>query len=255
MAEQQKLEEVQLKVQLRDYNPDMVKAWKDEEAFGDPKFKSLVEVSEGDIFEGGPAADAIVSPANSFGFMDGGIDMAYSLHFGWQMQERLQKLLSEEYDGELPVGEAAVIPAYSPETKLAPPNLPPTKNMGQPIKFLISAPTMRVPTNVDKTVNAYLAFRAVLRAAKQHNKKNPSDPIGTILCPGLGTAVGRMPYKMCAVQMRTAYEAVMFRNIPEINNPLSLSDCCTAHIHLLRVGRESGRQLGTERQLGELFVP
>ena len=26
-----------------------------------------------------------VSPANSFGFMDGGIDMAYSLHFGWQM--------------------------------------------------------------------------------------------------------------------------------------------------------------------------
>lgn len=28
-----------------------------------------------------------VSPANSFGFMDGGIDLAYSLHFGWQMYE------------------------------------------------------------------------------------------------------------------------------------------------------------------------
>lgn len=26
-----------------------------------------------------------VSPANSFGFMDGGIDMVYSRHFGWQM--------------------------------------------------------------------------------------------------------------------------------------------------------------------------
>ena len=26
-----------------------------------------------------------VSPANSFGFMDGGIDAAYSRHFGWQM--------------------------------------------------------------------------------------------------------------------------------------------------------------------------
>ena len=30
-------------------------------------------------------ADAIVSPANSFGFMDGGIDMVYSKRFGWQM--------------------------------------------------------------------------------------------------------------------------------------------------------------------------
>ena len=33
--------------------------------------------------------DAIVSPANSFGFMDGGIDMLYSQHFGWQVQDRL----------------------------------------------------------------------------------------------------------------------------------------------------------------------
>lgn len=67
-----------------------------------------IQISEGDIFKGCPAADAIVrmiiktcfaininahalflcdkvSPANSFGFMDGGIDMAYSVHFGWQM--------------------------------------------------------------------------------------------------------------------------------------------------------------------------
>jgi len=29
--------------------------------------------------------DFQVSPANSFGFMDGGIDMAYSSRFGWQM--------------------------------------------------------------------------------------------------------------------------------------------------------------------------
>lgn len=64
----------------------------------------LLQISSGDIFKDAPAADAIVraamhtngtqstayaspqvSPANSFGFMDGGIDMAYSLHFGWQM--------------------------------------------------------------------------------------------------------------------------------------------------------------------------
>ena len=44
-----------------------------------------MKVSQGDIFNGAPVADAIVSPANSFGFMDGGIDYCYSEHFGWQM--------------------------------------------------------------------------------------------------------------------------------------------------------------------------
>ena len=34
-----------------------------------------LQISCGDIFKGAPSADAVVSPANSFGFMDGGIDM------------------------------------------------------------------------------------------------------------------------------------------------------------------------------------
>ena len=38
-----------------------------------------MQISYGDIFEGAPSADAIVSPANSFGFMDGGIDMVGEL--------------------------------------------------------------------------------------------------------------------------------------------------------------------------------
>ncbi|KAJ8314435.1 hypothetical protein KUTeg_006585 [Tegillarca granosa] len=67
---------------LRDFNSQMVKAW--EEAF-EKYIPDMIQVSLGDIFNGAPAADAIVSPANSFGFMDGGIDMAYSMHFGWQI--------------------------------------------------------------------------------------------------------------------------------------------------------------------------
>lgn len=39
-------------------------------------------------------------------------------------------------------------------------------NQGTAIKFLISAPTMRIPENVSNTVNAYLAFRAVILASK-----------------------------------------------------------------------------------------
>src|SRR5262245_39700765 len=37
--------------------------------------------------------DAVVSPANSFGFMDGGIDHLYSDRFGWHVQEGLQELI------------------------------------------------------------------------------------------------------------------------------------------------------------------
>jgi O-acetyl-ADP-ribose deacetylase (regulator of RNase III) len=53
--------------------------------------------------------DAVVSPANSFGFMDGGIDMAYSQHFGWRVQERLQSLIREKHHGELLVGLAEIV--------------------------------------------------------------------------------------------------------------------------------------------------
>ena len=35
------------------------------------------------------SADAIVSPANSFGYMDGGIDLVYLHRFGWELQTAL----------------------------------------------------------------------------------------------------------------------------------------------------------------------
>lgn len=165
---------------LRDILPEMAAAWR--RCFGED---DSIEISCGDIFE--RRADAIVSPANSFGFMDGGIDLVYSRHFGWGLQERLQRTLREEHDGELPIGQAVII-----ETR------------DRNIPFLISAPTMRVPMNVADTLNAYLAFRAVIRAVKQHNRSG-RQPIQSVLCPGLGTAVGRMPVDRCARQMLAAY--------------------------------------------------
>lgn len=43
----------------------------------------------------------------------------------------------------------------------------PDSNRGQPIHFLISAPTNRVPSDIHDTVNAYLAFRAALLAGEK----------------------------------------------------------------------------------------
>jgi O-acetyl-ADP-ribose deacetylase (regulator of RNase III) len=161
---------------------------------------SDVEVSCGDIF--GVKADAIVSPANSFGFMDGGIDLAYSRHFGWNLQKNLQKVIREEYYGELPVGNAVIVETGNPG-----------------IKYLISAPTMRVPQDVSKTVNAYLAFRAVLIAVKEFNEKN-GNKIKSILCPGLGTLTGCIAPEACAIQMKKAYDLIL-KGTPSFPNSLS----------------------------------
>ena len=174
-----------LRILLRDRKPDLAAAWR--VAFdGTP-----VEISHGDIFE--VRADAIVSPANSFGFMDGGIDLVYSHRFGWELQDKLQEKIAREHHGELPVGQAAIV------------------DTGDPIiPFLVSAPTMRVPRIVEHTPNAYLAFRAALLAVEEHNRTG-QPRIESLLCPGLATAVGRMPVSRAAEQMALAYRVVIER--------------------------------------------
>ena len=39
------------------------------------------------------SCDALVSPTNYFGFMDGGIDYAISMRLGWNLQYKLQKII------------------------------------------------------------------------------------------------------------------------------------------------------------------
>lgn len=172
-----------MQVYLRDRKESLCNEWR--EIFKDCPD---VHISRGDIFEEGEHlnVDAIVSPANSMGFMCGGIDYVYSEYFGWGIGDTLRTILWQEYFGELLVGQAVVvdIKLTNPKTR---------------IPYLISAPTMRVPMNVANTVNAYLAFSAALRVAKKNNIKS-------ILCPGLGTAVGEMQSDVCAVQMYEAYK-------------------------------------------------
>jgi O-acetyl-ADP-ribose deacetylase (regulator of RNase III) len=169
---------------LRDISKDVVSAWEAE--FAD---ETEVHVSHGDIFA--LKADAVVSPANSFGYMDGGIDLVYSNFFGWDLEARLRELLAERHFGELPVGQAVVVPTRH-----------------ESIPYLVSAPTMRVPSTISRTLNVYLAFRAALIAVLAHNNAENS-PISSLLVPGLGTGVGDMPPGRAARQMKRAYRAIL----------------------------------------------
>ncbi|AEF86163.1 appr-1-p processing domain protein [Treponema primitia ZAS-2] len=187
-----------VKILLRDLSKEIVDAWAT--VFNG---YSDVEVSCGNIFDA--KADAIVSPANSFGFMDGGIDLVYSHYFGWDLQKKLQKTIQKDYYGELPVGSALVI-----------------KTKNKDVKYLISAPTMRLPEDVSKTINAYLAFRAALIEINKFNKDN-ENTIKKVLCPGLGTLTGLISPMSCATQMKKAYDSVI-RRIPLFPRNLAEAD-------------------------------
>jgi O-acetyl-ADP-ribose deacetylase (regulator of RNase III) len=158
----------------------------------------FVRIHRGSILE--IPCDALVSPANSYGFMDGGIDALYTDRFGWDLQLRLRRQILDRHHGELLVGNAEIVETNSPV---------------QP--FLIAAPTMRVPMVLDEaTVNPFLATRAALLLAKHGifatgtlTGEPVSQAVRSIAFPGMGTGVGRVPAEICARQMRAAIEEVV----------------------------------------------
>jgi len=152
-------------------------------------FENLPRVSiHNGNFQDVKAFDCIVSPANSFGLMDGGIDLAIRDYFGMQIQKNVRKVIEREFYGEQPVGTSAIV--Y-------------TENDDHP--FLAHTPTMRVPSNISNTDNVYNAMFAMLRTVANHNRQDPLR-INKVLCSGLGTATGRVAPKEAARQMSLAFK-------------------------------------------------
>ena len=103
--------------------------------------------------------------------------------------------------GELPVGAALVV------------ELP-----GDGFPCLVAAPTMRIPGNVAKSINAYLAMRAALVAVLRHNAGG-SRRIRSLAVPGLCTGVGGMDFAEAAQQMRTAHDSVIGEGWKRMSHP------------------------------------
>jgi len=128
-------------------------------------------------------ADAIVSPANSFGFMDGGIDALYSDRWP-DIQQTVQTEIKRAYQGELLVGQALVASTHETD-----------------FPWLVCAPTMRVPSTINDTIAIRLAIRAALRLARGFKFRS-------VAIPGLGTGCGTVPPELAAAQMRAGYDDV-----------------------------------------------
>ena len=164
-----------MKLHLVDANPAVASALqKAFEPFAE------VEVSQGDLLA--MAEGCVVSPANSFGYMDGGFDKHLRDFFGLQIESRVQAAVAQRPEGMLPVGASLLIPTGHHK-----------------IPHLLLAPTMEMPEHVDAS-HAYRAMRAVLRLAMAAN-----FPASEVYCPGLATGVGGVTPEAAAHEMARAY--------------------------------------------------
>jgi O-acetyl-ADP-ribose deacetylase (regulator of RNase III) len=161
--------------------------------------RASIDVHRGSVLD--VAADAAVSPANSYGLMRGGIDAAYA--DAWPgIEARVRGAVLALHGGELPVGEAVIVPT----------------GLDQPARpgWLISAPTMREPGTVlpADTVHPYLAARAVFRLWRDgclEDGRPVRSAVRVIALPGLGTGVGGVPPEACAHQVAAAWDEVFAR--------------------------------------------
>jgi O-acetyl-ADP-ribose deacetylase (regulator of RNase III) len=171
-----------MKLILVDPKMTLCDAWKS--YFGDlPNY----EVVNG-YFERLPEFDCMVSAANSFGLMDGGVDLAIIRYFGYELESRVQKRILAEWRGEQPVGTSMIV-----------------ETMHEKHSFIAHTPTMRIPMDITHTDNVYKAMWAMLVAVDRHNQ-SAERKIETVAVPGLGTATGQMPAKEAARQMALAYK-------------------------------------------------
>jgi len=163
-----------LKVVLVDVNPDVVRAWRS-------AFSDLPEVKVVQGVHLAAAHDAWVTPTNSRGSMDGGVDAVIKRHLGAAIERAVQKEIKSQYGGSMPIGSAVCVP-----TGAAMP------------RYLISTPTMETSAeDVSDTMNVALACAAAFQMIHLQNAKQPGS-ISSVAMPGLGVGTGQVPVRVCA---------------------------------------------------------
>src|SRR5690349_7233705 len=130
-----------MRLALWDLSPEVVFAWT--QTFAEFPHASF---GCGNILKAN--VNALVSPANSFGFMDGGVDMAYRGFFGLSIERRVREIIGRQPGGQLPVGSALIAPTRH-----------------ERITRVIVAPTMKTPRTIRGTDNVYRATKAALETA------------------------------------------------------------------------------------------
>ena len=93
---------MQVQVLLVDINQKMVQAWRD--SFEE---NPEVQILSGSMLD--QQVDAWVSPTNSRGLMDGGLDAVIKKHLGPVIEQQVQQAIANQFGGLLPVGHATCV--------------------------------------------------------------------------------------------------------------------------------------------------
>lgn len=178
-----------MKIYLLDNNFNMIREWK--RYFADV---SCVEIVYDDFenFMKIHKVDCVVSPANSFGLMDGGYDLAISKWFSWGLMESVQSYIINNYYGEQPVATSFTLDTTVEGVKL------------------IHTPTMREPDEIREPLVVYQCMRTTLIEAIKNN-------IQEIVIPSFGGGTGCLKHETIAKMMYQGYMQVMNYKAQDIN--------------------------------------
>lgn len=141
-------------------------------------------ISKGSIFD--QKASIIVTAGNSFGFMDGGLDKFVVDYFGPGIERAVQRAICINFRGECQVGNSVIVPTGDAKTP-----------------YLIYTPTMRFPSNVAFSNNAYLATIGALKSVIG----NFAALDGICAMPAFCAGTGGMNQEQVARQMLWGFEA------------------------------------------------
>lgn len=164
---------------LLDMNMPMCKAWSDEFSGLDENI-SVVNADFESFIAGHNDVDGIVSPANSFGLMDGGYDAAITSYFGYNLMEKVQDKIIREFGGMQPVGSALTV-------------------LIDENRYLIHVPTMMYPGPIADIQIIYQCMRSTICTAEKLKLRK-------IVIPAFGRLTGRVEERVVARMMKLGYE-------------------------------------------------
>jgi O-acetyl-ADP-ribose deacetylase (regulator of RNase III) len=183
-----------MKIYLLDINKAMTDAW---QKYFDLLNVEVVNEDFAAFMNDHSDIEAIVSPANSFGLMDGGYDKAITNYFGPQLMKDVQDIIVKEWYGEQPVGTSISVPITSKVyTKQVD-----EERVIQYNPILIHTPSMRTPEQIVDYRIIYQCTRTTLIEALKQD-------VDSIVIPAFGGLTGRVPYDTIAKMMFLAYKQI-----------------------------------------------
>lgn len=170
---------------------------------------SFLESRLGQLKQAQVTFDCVVSPANSYGIMDGGFDFYLSMAFSppkdfHALTRLVQAAIRDRYYGFAPPGSCILVPGLPPNDFSC--------------KVIAVCPTMRYPEELKwhKDI-VYNTMWSLLVELEIWNEKADDEEkkIKKVLMTGLGTGVGKIPSSVCAKQMALAVKHFLYARSEE----------------------------------------